>query len=102
MSKLAEEVARRLNQVGSGQGGNSPASTSGGGIAPDANAWSQSASPEKMPNMQDRGIYHASEAMRDMYEMGDAPSCSTCGAIMVRNGSCYRCMKFRGSTSGCS
>jgi len=24
--------------------------------------------------------------------MGDAPSCSTCGAIMVRNGSCYRCM----------
>jgi ribonucleoside-diphosphate reductase alpha chain len=33
--------------------------------------------------------------------MGDAPSCSTCGAIMVRNGSCYRCMSC-GSTSGCS
>jgi ribonucleoside-diphosphate reductase alpha chain len=51
--------------------------------------------------MQDPGIYHAADAMRGMYEMGDAPSCSTCGAIMVRNGSCYRCMSC-GSTSGCS
>jgi ribonucleoside-diphosphate reductase alpha chain len=31
----------------------------------------------------------------------DAPSCSDCGSIMVRNGSCYRCMNC-GSTSGCS
>jgi ribonucleoside-diphosphate reductase alpha chain len=31
----------------------------------------------------------------------DAPSCSDCGAIMVRNGACYRCMNC-GSTSGCS
>jgi ribonucleoside-diphosphate reductase alpha chain len=31
----------------------------------------------------------------------DAPSCADCGAIMVRNGSCYRCMNC-GSTSGCS
>jgi ribonucleoside-diphosphate reductase alpha chain len=54
-----------------------------------------------MPSLKDRGIYHAAEAMRDMYEMGDAPSCPTCGAIMVRNGSCYRCMSC-GSTSGCS
>jgi ribonucleoside-diphosphate reductase alpha chain len=51
--------------------------------------------------LADRGIFHAADAMRDMYEMGDAPSCSTCGAIMVRNGSCYRCMSC-GSTSGCS
>jgi ribonucleoside-diphosphate reductase alpha chain len=36
-----------------------------------------------------------------MYDMGDAPSCGVCGAIMVRNGSCYRCMSC-GSTSGCS
>ena len=32
---------------------------------------------------------------------GDAPACRECGAIMVRNGSCYRCMNC-GSTSGCS
>jgi ribonucleoside-diphosphate reductase alpha chain len=31
----------------------------------------------------------------------DAPSCPDCGAIMVRSGSCYRCMNC-GSTSGCS
>ena len=31
----------------------------------------------------------------------DAPSCADCGAIMVRNGSCYKCLNC-GSTSGCS
>ncbi len=31
----------------------------------------------------------------------DAPSCHECGAIMVRNGSCYKCNNC-GSTSGCS
>jgi len=31
----------------------------------------------------------------------DAPSCHDCGAIMVRNGSCYKCLNC-GSTSGCS
>src|SRR6266478_4151561 len=32
---------------------------------------------------------------------GDAPSCSTCGILMVPNGSCYKCVNC-GSTSGCS
>ncbi len=31
----------------------------------------------------------------------DAPGCADCGAIMVRNGTCYKCMNC-GSTSGCS
>jgi ribonucleoside-diphosphate reductase alpha chain len=31
----------------------------------------------------------------------DAPSCHECGAIMVRNGACYKCNNC-GSTSGCS
>ncbi len=31
----------------------------------------------------------------------DAPACSDCGAIMVRNGTCYKCLNC-GSTSGCS
>ena len=31
----------------------------------------------------------------------DAPSCVDCGSIMVRNGSCYKCLNC-GSTSGCS
>src|SRR5882672_3446597 len=32
---------------------------------------------------------------------GDAPSRSTCGMLMVPNGSCYKCVNC-GSTSGCS
>lgn len=32
---------------------------------------------------------------------GDAPSCPTCGMLMVPNGSCYKCINC-GSTSGCS
>jgi ribonucleoside-diphosphate reductase alpha chain len=31
----------------------------------------------------------------------DAPSCHACGSIMVRNGSCYKCLDC-GETSGCS
>jgi ribonucleoside-diphosphate reductase alpha chain len=31
----------------------------------------------------------------------DAPSCPDCGSIMVRNGSCYKCLNC-GTTSGCS
>jgi len=31
----------------------------------------------------------------------DAPSCPDCGALMVRNGTCYKCFNC-GATSGCS
>jgi ribonucleoside-diphosphate reductase alpha chain len=31
----------------------------------------------------------------------DAPTCSDCGSLMVRNGSCYKCFNC-GATSGCS
>jgi ribonucleoside-diphosphate reductase alpha chain len=97
LSRLADEVARRLGQTGMGS-----MSAPGGAVAPDVQASATlSAAPSHAPTLKDRGIYHASDAMRSLYEMGDAPSCSTCGAIMVRNGSCYRCMSC-GSTSGCS
>ena len=33
--------------------------------------------------------------------MGDAPACDVCGAITVRNGSCYRCLNC-GNSMGCS
>jgi ribonucleoside-diphosphate reductase alpha chain len=47
------------------------------------------------------GPIHAADALASMIDMGDAPSCHLCGSIMVRNGSCYKCMSC-GSTSGCS
>jgi ribonucleoside-diphosphate reductase alpha chain len=80
------------------------------GILPEAGAPPQGGASG---SMEDRGIYgmpetrkgapifHAADAMKEYLDMGDAPSCHTCGAIMVRNGSCYRCMSC-GSTSGCS
>jgi ribonucleoside-diphosphate reductase alpha chain len=79
-----------------------------GGILPETSQGGASGS------IEDRGLYgapearrsggaifHAADAMKEYLDMGDAPSCHTCGAIMVRNGSCYRCMSC-GSTSGCS
>jgi ribonucleoside-diphosphate reductase alpha chain len=40
-------------------------------------------------------------ALKSMYSLDDAPTCAGCGSIMVRNGSCYKCMNC-GETSGCS
>jgi ribonucleoside-diphosphate reductase alpha chain len=106
IARLAEEVVKRLNQVQAATTGAPGGATAGGGIAPEVQP--KQATPAQMrgpatqgPTLQDRGLYHAADAMRGMYDMGDAPSCNVCGAIMVRNGSCYRCMSC-GSTSGCS
>ncbi len=71
-------------------------------VAPPEDA---TASPEtgnrKLEIVPRGGSAHASDAMKELVDLGDAPTCSTCGAIMTRNGSCYRCMSC-GSTSGCS
>jgi len=39
--------------------------------------------------------------LRPALTVEDAPTCSECGSIMTRNGSCYKCGNC-GSTSGCS
>ncbi|PYP92049.1 MAG: hypothetical protein DMG65_05360 [Candidatus Angelobacter sp. Gp1-AA117] len=41
------------------------------------------------------------KALTEVVQLEDAPPCLNCGSLMVRNGSCYRCMTC-GSTSGCS
>ena len=71
-----------------------------GGIAPDLLARS-GLNTTTPPSFEERGIYHVADAMKDLYDMGDSPSCATCGAIMTRSGSCFRCMSC-GNTSGCS
>ena len=45
-----------------------------------------------MPSAQDQAMAHM---------MGDAPACDVCGAITVRNGTCYRCNNC-GHSMGCS
>jgi ribonucleoside-diphosphate reductase alpha chain len=42
-----------------------------------------------------------SSAPAAFINQADAPSCSDCGSIMVRNGACYKCANC-GGTSGCS
>ncbi len=55
--------------------------------------------PEKAapgPNMQ------MEDMERQVFQtQADAPPCPECGAIMVRNGACYKCLNC-GTTSGCS
>ncbi len=70
-----------------------------GGILPEMHA--SHGQTQTSLHMEDRGLVHAADAMRGFVDMGDAPTCHTCGAIMVRNGSCYKCVEC-GSTSGCS
>jgi ribonucleoside-diphosphate reductase alpha chain len=57
--------------------------------------------PETGSRKPGAGPVHAADALSSIVDLGDAPSCSFCGSIMTRNGSCYRCMSC-GSTSGCS
>ncbi len=57
--------------------------------------------PEGGSRMPGAGSHHAADALSSIVDLGDAPTCSFCGSIMTRNGSCYRCMSC-GSTSGCS
>ncbi|HEY6763667.1 MAG TPA: vitamin B12-dependent ribonucleotide reductase [Candidatus Sulfotelmatobacter sp.] len=57
--------------------------------------------PETGSREPGAGSIHAADALASIVDLGDAPTCSFCGSIMTRNGSCYRCHSC-GSTSGCS
>jgi ribonucleoside-diphosphate reductase alpha chain len=90
---LFENLRPRL-AVASGQlpeVGDVPASAAGSGSSPRVESREPRASSP----------VHAADALASIVDLGDAPSCHVCGSIMVRNGSCYKCMSC-GSTSGCS
>jgi ribonucleoside-diphosphate reductase alpha chain len=73
-------------------------------IAPDQNGLTELGPPPASPGTSNQQLAtppHAADLLREVVDLGDAPSCHVCGAIMTRNGSCYRCMSC-GSTSGCS
>jgi ribonucleoside-diphosphate reductase alpha chain len=59
-----------------------------------------SATPDTR-NVRPPASGHVADALAGIVDLGDAPTCHVCGSIMVRNGSCYKCMSC-GSTSGCS
>ena len=54
--------------------------------------------PRPLPPQHEVGVV---KALGQVVGLGDAPACQFCGSLMVRNGTCYRCMEC-GSTSGCS
>lgn len=55
--------------------------------------------PRLVPTQPETGS--TARAPGQIVGLGDAPTCQFCGSLMVRNGSCHRCMEC-GSTSGCS
>ncbi len=65
------------------------------------NPSSTSAASDPISPAQSGGIHAQQAQLAGVVHEDDAPSCSDCGAIMVRNGACFRCMNC-GSTSGCS
>ncbi|HEV3510116.1 MAG TPA: vitamin B12-dependent ribonucleotide reductase [Candidatus Sulfotelmatobacter sp.] len=67
----------------------------------DLNGSATAAAPKSEVRGPGSGSVHAADALSSIVDLGDAPTCSFCGSIMTRNGSCYRCMSC-GSTSGCS
>jgi ribonucleoside-diphosphate reductase alpha chain len=72
--------------------GSVPSPSGGGAAAP-------SASAVRVVTAADIQQKAVQAALAD--KMGDAPLCDTCGAITVRNGSCYLCLGC-GGTTGCS
>ncbi len=57
--------------------------------------------PEAAEAAETDSEYASMDDFKSMYALDDAPTCAGCGSIMVRNGSCYKCMNC-GETSGCS
>ncbi|MGA9567238.1 MAG: hypothetical protein WBS19_17065 [Candidatus Korobacteraceae bacterium] len=57
--------------------------------------------PMSIQPARDANVTDPVGALEELIQMGDAPACNICGSLMVRSGTCYRCMTC-GSTSGCS
>jgi hypothetical protein len=57
--------------------------------------------PMPIPPARDANGTDPVGALGELIQMGDAPACNICGSLMVRSGTCYRCMTC-GGTSGCS
>jgi ribonucleoside-diphosphate reductase alpha chain len=58
---------------------------------------------ESLANGLSNGVGESVQSMtpKSMDNSSDAPACDTCGFLMIRNGTCYKCPNC-GSTTGCS
>jgi len=86
---------------------NAPAEVGAEAAAPAAAAPAKAepapaASPNPSPAQGNSAVALSSEALTSMFlNQADAPPCSVCGSITVRNGACYKCLNC-GATTGCS
>jgi ribonucleoside-diphosphate reductase alpha chain len=60
-----------------------------------------SAAGESMPAASSASGPKSASPLSTIQNQEDAPPCSTCGAIMIRSGACYKCSNC-GNTSGCA
>ena len=71
-------------------------------VLSDAPTLTQNGHAEAAQEWQAQTSSRVAEAEQRVFqEQADAPPCSVCGAIMVRSGTCYKCLNC-GTTSGCS
>ena len=71
-------------------------------VLSDAPTLTQNGHAEAAQEWQMQTSSRVAEAEQRVFqEQADAPPCSVCGAIMVRSGTCYKCLNC-GTTSGCS
>jgi len=71
-------------------------------VLAEAPSITQNGHSDALMEMQTQMEFRVAEAERRVFqEQADAPPCSVCGAIMVRSGTCYKCLNC-GTTSGCS
>ena len=76
-------------------------STSSGGVG-GARPLELGVSTPANGNSNGQGVASLGAGQRIAFSVSaDSPSCMDCGSIMVRNGSCYKCLNC-GATSGCS
>jgi ribonucleoside-diphosphate reductase alpha chain len=89
-SGMGDQRSEGIAEAGSGVRGSSSIVASG---AQEGGRGGLSGPPE--PGAAKRVEFAAIQSQED------APPCSTCGAIMIRSGSCYKCANC-GTTSGCA
>ncbi len=99
------DALKRAIEILESPNGNGSVVTGDGGAAP-VNATASSPRNEATEGTvaQSAGVATAKSTVADVAlseNMGDAPACSNCGHMTVRNGSCYVCLTC-GDTTGCS
>ncbi|MBM41306.1 MAG: ribonucleoside-diphosphate reductase, adenosylcobalamin-dependent [Acidobacteria bacterium] len=70
-------------------------------VAPSESTTAEELDPDTVATRMDVAPVAAESPGFSIQNDEDAPPCSTCGSIMIRNGSCYKCVNC-GATSGCA